>query len=85
MSGLESSVARVHIPGMESQDPQGVAISRWFAVGTAVATASLLAYVAHDDLGLTRQEIRTPSLIAAAIIGLVVATEYFGKRLRKPK
>jgi putative flippase GtrA len=62
-----------------------MAISRWFAVVTAIVTACMLAYVAHDDLGFTRQEIRTPSLIAAAIIGLVVATEYFGKRLRKPK
>jgi hypothetical protein len=84
-------VARVHIPGMEPQDPQdprdpqGIAISRWFAVGTAVVTASLLAYVAHDDLGLTRQEIRTPSLIAAGIIGLLLATDYFGKKFRKPE
>jgi hypothetical protein len=70
---------------MEPQDPQEFAISWWFAGGTAVATASMLAYVAHDDFGLTRQEIRTPSLIAAAIIGLLVVTEYFGKRLRKPK
>ena len=70
---------------METQDPQGIAISRSFAIAAAIATACLLAYVAHDDFGLTRQEIRTPSLIAAAIIGLLVATEYFGKRLRKPK
>ena len=69
----------------QPQDPQESAISWWFAGGTAVATASMLAYVAHDDLGLTRQEIRTPSLIVAAIIGLLVVTEYFGKRLRKPK
>ena len=55
------------------------------ATVAAIVAASMLAYVAHDDLGLTRQEIRTPSLIAAGIIGLVVATEYFGKRLRKPK
>jgi hypothetical protein len=70
---------------MEPQDPQGFAISWWFAAVAAIVTASMLAYVAHDDLGLTRQEIRTPSLIVAAIIGLLVVTEYFGKRLRKPK
>jgi hypothetical protein len=55
------------------------------ATVAAIVAASMLAYVAHDDLGLTRQEIRTPSLIAAGIIGLVVATEYFGKKLRKPE
>jgi hypothetical protein len=70
---------------MEPQDSEEFAISWWFAAGTAVATASMLAYVAHDDFGLTLPEIRTPSLIAAAIIGLMVVTEYFGKRLRKPK
>jgi hypothetical protein len=70
---------------MEPQDPQEFAISWWFAAVAAIVTAFMLAYVAHDDFGLTRQEIRTPSLIAAAIIGLLVVTEYFGKRLRKPK
>ena len=70
---------------MESPEPEGIAISRWFAAIAAIVTAFMLAYLAHDDLGLTRQEIRTPSLIAAAIIGLLVVTEYFGKRLRKPK
>jgi ABC-type amino acid transport system permease subunit len=55
------------------------------ALVAAIVAASMLAYVAHDDLGLTRQEIRTPSLIAAGIIGLLLATDYFGKKLRKPE
>jgi hypothetical protein len=55
------------------------------ATVAAIVTASMLAYVAHDDLGLTRQEIRTPSLIAAGIIGLLLATDHFGKKLRKPE
>jgi hypothetical protein len=55
------------------------------ALVAAIVAASMLAYVAHDDLGLTRQEIRTPSLIAAGIIGLLLATDYFGRKLRKPE
>jgi len=55
------------------------------ALVAAIVAASMLAYVAHDDLGLTRQEIRTPSLIAAGIIGLLLATDYFGKKLSKPE
>ena len=55
------------------------------ALIAAIVAASMLAYVAHDDLGFTRQEIRTPSLIAAGIIGLLLATDHFGKKLRKPE
>jgi hypothetical protein len=36
-------------------------------------------------LGFSRQEIRTQAVIGAAIVGLLVATEHFGKKLRKPK
>ena len=85
LPGLENGPAWAHIRMMEPHDPDGFAMSRWFAAVAAIITAFMLAYVAHDDFGLTRQEIRTPSLIAAAIIGVLVATEYFGKRLRKPK
>jgi hypothetical protein len=55
------------------------------AAVAAIVAASMLAYVAHDDLGFTRQEIRTPSLIAAGIIGLLLATDHFGNKLRKPE
>jgi hypothetical protein len=51
----------------------------------AVVAAFMLGYTAHYGLGLSRQEIRTPAVIAAAIIGLLLATEYFGKKLAKPK
>jgi hypothetical protein len=51
----------------------------------AAFTAITLGYVAHYDMGLTRDEIRTPSLVGAFLIGILMATEYFGKKLRKPK
>ena len=62
-----------------------ISISWWSAAGAAIVTAYLLGYIAHDDLGLTRQEIRTPALLAATIIGLLLAMNHFGKKLRKPK
>jgi hypothetical protein len=69
---------------MES-DPSGIAILRWLAAVGAIVTALSVGYIAHYDFGLSRQEIRTKAVIGAAIIGLLMATEYFGKKLRKPK
>jgi hypothetical protein len=54
-------------------------------VGAAAMAAFWLGYVAHNNLGISRQEIRTPALIAAGFIAALLATEYFGKKLRKPK
>jgi hypothetical protein len=53
--------------------------------GTATMAALTLAYIAHYDFGLSRQEIRTPAVAAAAVIAMLVAVEFFGKKLRKPK
>jgi hypothetical protein len=54
-------------------------------LGGAIVTALSLGYIAHFELGFSRQEIRTPAVIAAAVIALLLAVEYFGTRLRKPK
>ena len=69
---------------MESR-PSETAILRWLAAVGAVVTALSVEYIAHYDLGYSRQEIRTQAVIGAAIIGLLVTTEYLGKKLRKPK
>jgi hypothetical protein len=55
------------------------------AATTATAVSLSLAYIAHYDFGFSRQEIRTPALVAAAVIAMLMAVEFFGKRLRKPK
>lgn len=68
-----------------ASDPTKAAIELWLAAVGAVVTAVLLGYIAHYDLGLTRQEIRTPAVVGAVVIGLLIATEYFGKKLRKPR
>jgi hypothetical protein len=65
-------------------DPTATAILRLLlAVGT-VGTAFSVGYVAHYDFGSSQQEIRIPSVVGAAVIGLLLTAEHFGKKLRKP-
>ena len=51
----------------------------------AFVAAVMLGYIAHYDFGLSRDAIRNSAVTGAAIIALLVATEYFGKKLRRPK
>jgi hypothetical protein len=53
------------------------------AVGVAIYVAIMLAFVAHDDLGLSSAQIRSGAILAAATIALLVALQLFGKRPRK--
>jgi hypothetical protein len=53
-------------------------------VGAIVAAVSL-GYIAHYYFGFSRQEIRTPALRVAAIIALLLAVEFFGKKLSESK
>ena len=55
------------------------------AAGTATTAALTLAYVAHYDFGLSRQQIRTPAVVAAGVIAMVVGIEFFGKKWRRRK
>ena len=52
---------------------------------SALVIAFLLGYAAHYQWGFSRIAIRTDALLAALLIGTLVAIEYFGKNLRKPK
>jgi hypothetical protein len=63
----------------------GRVLSFLMSVGVAAFTALSLAYIAHYDFGLSREEIRTPAVAAAVVIAMLMAVEFFGKRLRKPK
>ena len=45
------------------------------SVVAAATAAFALAYIAHDDFGLSRQEIRTPAVAAAGLIGAVVVID----------
>jgi hypothetical protein len=59
-------------------------LSLTMAMSVASAIALSLAYIAHYDFGLSRQEIRTPAVVGAAVIAVLVAVEFFCKKLRKP-
>jgi hypothetical protein len=54
------------------------------AVSGAAFTAVMLAYIAHYDLGLSREEIRAYAVTAAGVGVALVGIDYFGKKLRKP-
>jgi hypothetical protein len=77
-------VSRAHIQGMDDPIPTKFA-GFLISVSAAAMAAFAVGYVAHYDLGLSRLDIRTLALIGAAIIALLLATEYFGKMLRKSK
>ena len=61
------------------------AVFLWYAFVGAAITAIALGYIAYFDLGLTQEKIRIVCLFGASLIGILIATEYFGKKLRKPK
>jgi hypothetical protein len=52
---------------------------------SALVVAFMLGYSAHYQWGLSQSAIRTDALLAALLIGTLVAIEFFGKTLRKPK
>jgi len=60
-------------------------LSLMMAMSTAAAAALSLAYIAHYDFGLSCEEIRTAALVGAVVIAVLVAVEFFGKKLAKPK
>jgi hypothetical protein len=72
-----------HIREMETT--VGRVLSFLMSVVAAAFTALSLAYIALYDFGLSREEIRNPAVAAAAVIAMLMAVEFFGKRLRKPK
>jgi hypothetical protein len=72
-----------HIREMETT--VGRVLTCLMSVVAAAFTALSLAYIAHYDFGLSREEIRTPAVAAAVVIAMLMAVEFFGKRLRKPK
>ena len=55
------------------------------AVCVAGYAALTLGYVAHDDFGFSRAEIRGGATIVAILLAAVVAIDFFGKKLSKAK
>jgi hypothetical protein len=82
---VENGRLEAHIHDMASPEVDGP-ITLLVLVGTAAFMAAVvLGYFVHYGLGFSRQEIRVVALAVGAIIGLIVATEYFGKMIRKHK
>ena len=50
--------------------------------GSAALVAFLIGYVAHNDLGLSRIEIRHSAFAAAALVVTLLATGMLGRRGR---
>jgi hypothetical protein len=63
----------------------GRVLSAMIATSIAIVVSLTLAYIAHEDFGFSSEEIRIPALAAASVIAALVAVEFFGKKLRKPK
>ena len=57
----------------------------WFAAVGSVALALALEYIAHSEFGLSLPDIRDAALLGSSVIAALLATEYFGEKLRKPK
>jgi hypothetical protein len=70
---------------MDDPNVDRIAILVGSAAAGAIVAAFCLGYIAHFELGFSRQEIRTPALRAAAIIALLLAVEFFGRKLSKSK
>jgi hypothetical protein len=59
-----------------------------FVLASVVAagiTALALALIAHYDFDLSREEIRSLAVDGAVVIAVLVAVDFFGKKLRKPQ
>jgi purine-cytosine permease-like protein len=56
-----------------------------FFGAAAGLAAVILGNVAHYGFGLSQEAIRIPAIIGAAVIALLIAVVFFGKKLRKPK
>jgi hypothetical protein len=67
------------------EKPVDRVVSLVMATGTATGAALSLAYIAHYDFGLSREEIRGVAMVGAGVIAGLVAIEFFGEKLRKPK
>jgi hypothetical protein len=55
------------------ETPVGKLLDVLMAAIAAAGTALTLGYVAHYDLGLSREQIRTPAMLGAAVIATLIA------------
>ena len=82
---MEIKHDRSPLPAGKESGPTEIAVFCWLAAVGAIVTSVSAGYIAHYEFGFSRQDIRTPVLVGAAIIALLMATEYLVQKLRKPK
>ena len=51
----------------------------------AIVAAFAVGYIAHNDFGISLQEIRVLAAIGMSTIAALLAIEFFGRKLRKSK
>lgn len=66
-------------------EPATTAVFQWLAAVAAIAVALLGGYVAHNDFGISFNEIRIGAAIGASTIITLLVIEYFARKLRKSK
>jgi hypothetical protein len=75
-----SALLHAGIARMES-DPGEIAVLQWLAAAGAIGAAFSLGYIAHNDFGISFQEIRIVAAIGASTIAALLSIEYFGRKL----
>jgi undecaprenyl pyrophosphate phosphatase UppP len=65
--------------------PTEIAVFQWLAAVGAIVAAFAVGYIAHNDFGISLQEIRVLAAIGMSTIAALLAIEFFGRKLRKSK
>lgn len=65
--------------------PTEIAVFRWLAAVGAIVAAVWVAHIAHNNFGVSLQEIRVLAAIGISTIAALLAIEFFGRKLRKSK
>jgi len=72
----ERGTVREHVRKMDRPQRETTMIILLIAGGSATLAALVLGYVAHYDFELSRQQIRTPAVLGAVLIGVLMAVEF---------
>jgi hypothetical protein len=69
---------------MMRPDPADMAVARCIFAFVTIMVALTISHLA-SELGFSNQGIRNIALTGAFVTGVILAVEYFGHKLRKPK
>jgi len=69
---------------MMRPDPTDMAVARCVFASVTIMAAFTISHIALE-LGFSNQSIRNVALTGALVTAVILAVEYFGHKLRKPK